>query len=104
VILSGGNVNLSLLTQIIERGMMRYKQLVKVSITALDKPKVLKDILAILSDFGANVQSIAHDRCTTSVPVGFVKIVITFQTLGKEQIELIKKEFNKKKVTYHILS
>jgi len=103
-VLSGGNVNLSLLTQIIERGMMRHKLLVKVSVTALDKPKVLKDILVILADFGANVQSIAHDRCTTAVPVGYVKIVITFQTLGKEQIEMIKQEFNRKKVKYHILS
>jgi threonine dehydratase len=104
VLLSGGNVNLSLLTQIIERGMMRHKLLVKVSITALDKPKVLKDILSILADVGANVQSIAHDRCTTAVPVGFVKIIITFQTLGKEQIEMIKKKFNQKKVQYHILN
>lgn len=103
-ILSGGNINLSLLTQIIERGMMREKLLVKVSITALDKPKVLKDILSILADLGANVQSIAHDRGTTAVPVGFVKIVITFQTLGKEQIETIKQEFDQKKVQYHILS
>ena len=103
-VLTGGNVNLSLLTQIIERGMMRHKLLVKVSVTALDKPKVLKDILAILADFGANVQSIAHDRCTTAVPVGYVKIVITFQTLGKEQIDMIKQEFDHKKVKYHILS
>jgi len=104
VILSGGNVNLSLLTQIIERGMMRHKLLVKVSITALDKPKVLKDILSILADVGANVQSIGHDRCTTAVPVGFVKIIITFQTLGKEQIEMIKEKFDQKKVQYHILN
>jgi threonine dehydratase len=103
-VLSGGNVNLSLLTQIIERGMMRHKLLVKVSVTALDKPKVLKDILTILADFGANVQSIAHDRCTTAVPVGYVRIVITFQTLGKEQIEMIKQEFDRKKVKYHVLS
>jgi len=103
-VLSGGNVNLSLLTQIIERGMMRNKLLVKVSVTALDKPKVLKDLLAILADFGANVQAIAHDRCTTAVPVGYVKIIITFQTLGKEQIEMIKKEFDRKKVKYYILS
>jgi len=104
VVLSGGNVNLSLLTQIIERGMMRSKQLMKISVTALDKPKVLKDILEILAGFGANVQSIAHDRCTTAVPVGYVKIVITFQTLGREQIELIKKEFDQKHVQYHTLS
>ena len=104
VILSGGNINLSLLTQIIEQGMMRQKLLVKVSITALDKPRVLKEILTILADLGANVQSIAHDRGTTSVPVGFVRIVITFQTLGKEQIEMIKQKFDRKKLQYHILS
>jgi len=103
-ILSGGNVNLSLLTQIIERGMMHDKQLVKISVIALDKPKALKDILEILADFGANVQSIAHDRCTTAVPVGYVKIMITFQTLGREQIELIKKEFDRKNVQYHTQS
>jgi len=103
-VLSGGNVNLSLLTQIIERGMMRTKQLMKISVTALDKPKALKDILEILAGFGANVQSIAHDRCTTAVPVGYVKIVITFQTLGREQIDLIKKEFDRKHVQYHTLS
>lgn len=103
-VLSGGNVNLSLLTQIIERGMMRNKLLVKVSITALDKPRVLKDILAILADLGANVQSISHDRCTTSVPVGFVNIIITIQTLGEEQIEMIQQKLSAKKVHFAILS
>jgi threonine dehydratase len=103
-VLSGGNVNLSLLTQIIERGMMRNKLLMKISVTVLDKPKTLKDILTILSDFGANIQSISHDRCTTAVPVGYVKIIITFQTLGKEQINLIKQELDRKKLDYHVLS
>jgi threonine dehydratase len=103
-VLSGGNVNLSLLTQIIERGMMRNKLLMKISVIVLDKPKTLEDILTILSDFGANIQSISHDRCTTAVPVGYVKIIITFQTLGNEQINLIKQEFDRKKLHYHVLS
>ncbi len=103
-VLSGGNINLSLLTQIIERGMMRHKLLVKVAITALDKPRVLKDILAILANVGANVKSIEHDRITTAVPVGYVKIIITFQTLGKDQIEMIKGRFDQKKVHYHIIN
>ncbi|MGF3554280.1 MAG: threonine ammonia-lyase [Thermoplasmatota archaeon] len=103
-VLSGGNVNLSLLTQIIERGMIKNKLLVKISMIVLDKPKVLRDILTILANLGSNVQAISHDRGTTSVPVGYVKIVITFQTLGKEQIDAIKKEFNRKKIKYKILS
>jgi threonine dehydratase len=102
-LISGGNINLSLLTQIIERGMMKNKLLVKISIIANDKPKVLRDILTILANIGANVQSISHDRCTTSVAVGYVKIIITFQTLGKEQIEIIKKALEQKNLKYQIL-
>jgi ACT domain-containing protein len=84
--------------------MMRSKLLVKISITALDKPKVLRDILSILANLGANVQAIAHDRCTTAVPVGYVNLVITFQTLGKEQIDVIRQELDSKKVVYHLLN
>lgn len=102
-LLSGGNINLSLLTQIIERGMIKNKLLVKISIIANDKPKILRDILTIISNLGANVQSITHDRCTTSVPVGYVKIIITLQTLGSEQINTIKQIFDQKNLKYQIL-
>ena len=102
-LLSGGNINLSLLTQIIERGMMKNKLLVKISIIANDKPKILRDILTILANLGANVQSISHDRGTTSVPVGYVKITITLQTLGSEQISIIKQAFDQKNLKYQIL-
>ena len=102
-LLSGGNINLSLLTQIIERGMMKNKLLFKISIIANDKPKILRDILTILANLGANVQSISHDRGTTSVPVGYVKITITLQTLGSEQISVIKQAFDQKNLKYQIL-
>ena len=102
-LLSGGNINLSLLTQIIERGMMKNKLLAKISIIANDKPKILRDILTILSNLGGNVQSISHDRGTTAVPVGYVKITITFQTLGEEQIKIIKQAFDQKNLKYQIL-
>ncbi|MEM0467194.1 MAG: threonine ammonia-lyase [Candidatus Thermoplasmatota archaeon] len=102
-LISGGNINLSLLTQIIEQGMMKNKLLVKISIIVNDKPKFLRDILTVLANLGANVQSISHDRGTTSVPVGYVKISITLQTLGEEQIKTIKKAFDQKKLKYQIL-
>jgi (p)ppGpp synthase/HD superfamily hydrolase len=63
---------------------------------APDRPKILKDILTVLSSINANVQSIYQDGSTTSVPVGFVKITLTFQVLGKEQIDYILTELNKK--------
>jgi len=102
-LISGGNINLSLLTQIIEQGMMKNKLLVKISIIVNDKPKFLRDILTILANLGGNVQSIFHDRGTTSVPVGYVKITITLQTLGSEQIDIIKQAFDQKNLKYQIL-
>jgi len=102
-VLSGGNANLSLLEQVIERGMLNEHLMVKISIVVLDKPKMLKEILSILSNLGANVQTIVHDRCTTAVPIGYVEIVITFHTLGKEQIDLITHELDKKHLKYQIL-
>jgi threonine dehydratase len=102
-IISGGNINLSLLTQIIERGMMQNYLMTRISIVAPDRPKVLKDVLTILSNLRSNVVSISHDRCTTSVPVGHVKLIITFQILGTEQIDIIIKELEKKNLKYELL-
>ena len=103
-VLSGGNANLSLLEQVIERGMLHEQLMVKIAITVLDKPKMLKEILGILANLGANVQTIVHDRCTTAVPIGYVKIVITFHTLGKEQIDVIKHELDKKHLEYQLVN
>lgn len=103
-VISGGNINLSLLTQVIERGMMQNELMTRISIVVPDRPKVLKDILTILANLRTNVVSISHDRCTTSVPIGHVNIVITFQILGKEQIDVIKKELDKKDLKYELLS
>jgi threonine dehydratase len=101
-VLSGGNVNLSLLNQVIEQGMMYSNLMARVSIISPDRPKVLKDILTVLSSINANVQSIDQDRYTTSVPVGFVKITLSFQIIGKEQIDYILKELNKKNLKCEI--
>ena len=102
-VISGGNINLSLLTQIIERGMMQNYLMTRISIIAPDRPKVLKDVLTILANLRSNVVTLSHDRCTTSVPVGHVKLIITFQISGMEQIDIIKKELDKKDLKYELL-
>lgn len=82
---------------------MIYNNLMgRVSIIAPDRPKVLKDILTVLSGINANVQNIIYDGSTTSVLVGYVKITLTFQILKKEQIDYILKELNKKNLKCEI--
>ena len=95
-LLSGGNVNLSLLNQVIEQGMIQNHLIAKISIIAPDKPKTLKDIISVLSSINANVQQIIQDRSAPSIPVGHVKITIMFHILGKDQMDIIIKELEKK--------
>lgn len=101
-VLSGGNVNLSLLNQVIEQGMMNNNLMGRISIIAPDKPKILKEILTVLSKVNANVQNIIQDRSTTSVSVGSVKIIITIQIISKDQLMLIVNELKNKNLKCEI--
>ncbi|HDS59375.1 MAG TPA: threonine ammonia-lyase [Thermoplasmatales archaeon] len=102
-VVSGGNINLSLLSQVIERGMMQHHLLARVAIVAPDRPDVLDDIISILAGLRANVLSISHDRLTTSVPIGQVKITITFQTLDEKQIDAIREELEERGLEFDML-
>jgi len=101
-VLSGGNVNLSLLNQVIEQGMMNNNLMGRISIIAPDKPKILKEILTVLSKVNANVQNIIQDRSTTSVSVGSVKIIITIQIISKDQLMRIVNELKNKNLKCEI--
>ncbi|MGC9308256.1 MAG: threonine ammonia-lyase [Thermoplasmatota archaeon] len=102
-LLSGGNINLLLLTQVIERGMMQHSLLARFSVTVPDKPHMLDGILDALASLNVNVHSISHDRMTTSVPIGHVKIIITFQTLGAGQIDEVEQVFKERDLPYEKL-
>lgn len=101
-LISGGNVNLSLLTQVIEQGMFSNHLMGKMIITVPDKAKVFKDIISVLSDMNVNIQSISLDRSSTSVPIGSVNIHLSFLVIGKDQIQSIYDELNKMNLSCQI--
>lgn len=91
-VISGGNVNLSMLTQVIEQGMLSNNLMGRIIISAPDKAKLLKDIITVLSNINANIQSISLDRSSTNVPIGFVDVHLSFLITGNEQLQNIKDE------------
>ena len=101
-LISGGNVNLSMLTQVIEQGMINNHLMGKMIITVPDKAKIFKDIITILSNMNVNIQSISLDRSSTSVPIGFVNIHLSFLVIGKEQIKKIYHELQKMNIPCEI--
>ena len=103
-VISGGNINMGLLEQVLEKGMMDEKLRCRISVIIPDLAGELKGIISILEKLRANIHDIAHDRSTTAVPVGHVMTTITFNLQDKSQLETIKQELQSRRMKFQVLS
>ena len=61
-VMSGGNIDVSFIHNLIERGLIARRRRIKLKLKLVDKPGSLIQLLSILSDSGANIISIDHDK------------------------------------------
>jgi len=91
VVLSGGNVDVTLLSVIIEKGLIKSNRKIKLTVTLVDKPGSLMQLTGLLRDLNANIVHIAYDRTSTDLDYGDANVTIHLETKGKEhQSEIIK--------------
>jgi len=95
-VISGGNINMSLLQQIIDQGMCLEGLRTTLQVVLPDHAGELQKILAILDKLKANIQDIVHERSITSVPVGHVMVLLTVNLQYKKQLDTIKEELGKR--------
>ena len=103
-VISGGNVNMGILEQILEKGMMDERLRARIAVLIPDMAGELKGIISILENIRANINEISHERSITSVPVGYVMVTITFNLQDTSQLETIRKTLDDKLLKYDILS
>lgn len=96
LILSGGNIDVSLLSRILEYGLIHSGRLVHLRIRVLDTPGRLSKILDIIAKEKANIVAIHQDRANPLFPIGETTVDITLETKDFPQInrlvDKIKKE------------
>jgi len=102
-VISGGNINMSLLQQIIDQGMYLEGLRTTLQVIVPDQAGELQKILAILESVKANIQDIVHERSINSVPVGHVMITVTINLQQEKQLHTIKKELEKRGLTCRII-
>ena len=91
VVLSGGNVDVTLLSVIIEKGLIKSHRKLKLTVTLVDKPGSLMLLTELLRDLTANIVHIAYDRTSTDLDYGDANVTIHLETKGEEhQKEIIK--------------
>lgn len=95
IVLSGGNIDVTMLSLIIEKGLMKSARKMKLVITLVDKPGALHAFTKILSDVNANIVQIGYDRTSTNLEFGDAHVLVALETKGAEHQELIWQELKK---------
>ena len=86
VLVCGGNIDVTLLSRIIERGLVKDGRLVRLRVHLPDYPGALHRLTGILADHRANIVETSYDRTYYGVNLGETAIDITMETRGPDQI------------------
>jgi threonine dehydratase len=86
VLVGGGNIDVTLLSRIIERGLVQDGRMVRLRIVLLDKPGALHDLTRMVASQRANIIEILHNRAYYGVNLGDTVIDITMETRGPEHV------------------
>ena len=87
VLVCGGNIDVTLLARIIERGLVKDGRLVRLRVHLPDYPGALYRLTGILAEHRANIVETAYDRAYHGVNLGDTAIDITMETRGTDHID-----------------
>ncbi len=86
-LVSGGNIDVTTLQRILDKGLMKAGRLAQICTLIEDRPGRLHRLLAVVSDSGANVVSIRHDRTNMQSGIGMAMLELTLETNNQEHLE-----------------
>jgi len=96
VVLSGGNIDVTMLNLIIEKGLVKSYRKMKLVVTLVDKPGALEEFSSLMRKTQANIVQIGYDRTSTDLDFGDAHVSVALETKGKEhqdEIRAILKEY-----------
>lgn len=102
-LLSGGNIDVTILSRVISRGLLATGRTATIDIELLDKPGQLRDIAEIISRNGANVIKVLHDHGGADTDIRECMITVTLETKDKEHIRKIEEDFVKEGYKVHMI-
>lgn len=90
LLLSGGNIDLSTISRIIERGLAAQGRLCRLTVELQDHPGTLAQLTKLVARTGANVQQIDHDRNFGPADVSLVRVALVLETRDREHIREVE--------------
>ena len=85
--MTGGNIDLRLLAEVIMRSLVRSGRLNRLSIGVPDVPGALAEVASILGREGANIVEVLHQRMFSDLDVKTASLEIAVETRDRDQLE-----------------
>ena len=89
-VLSGGNIDVTILSRVIKRGLLMSGRSCQLTVELVDKPGQLEKVASLIAAAGGNVTSVHHERANEGSDVNGCYLRITLETRNFEHIQKIK--------------
>jgi len=103
-VLAGGNVDMYLLGQIVDKGLAAIGRLLKIFILLPDKPGALKDVVDEITAVNANIVEVVHDRLSMDINAGSAGVTLSIETEGKQSAQKLIERFKEKKIQFKLMT
>lgn len=95
LIVSGGNIDVNLLSRIIDLGLIRTGRRLRINVLLLDRPGALARLTDLIAKQGANILQAIHDRNEPSTKINQTDIALTLETRGPDHSAMLIQELRK---------
>ena len=89
MVLSGGNIDVTLMSRIIDRGLVQDGRLAHLRVRVKDRPGSLAGLTALLAETGANIVKLDHNRSMADLWVTEAEIDLALETRGRDHVDQI---------------
>lgn len=94
LLISGGNVDSSLLGRMLGQGLLKNGRIMRFRVRLDDTPGTLAKLLALISDLKANVLHVYHDRNIRGLPIYDIRVDLELETRGPGHVDEIAGRLN----------
>jgi threonine dehydratase len=89
LVISGGNIDVNLISRIIDRGLIRAGRRLRINVLVSDRPGSLARLTDLIAKQGANILQAIHDRSEPSTTIDQTDVALTLETRGPEHSQAV---------------
>ena len=103
-ILSGGNVDMYLLGQVVAKGLMQMGRMLKIFILLPDKPGALKGVVDSIAELSINIVEVEHDRLSSHIHAGTAGVYLSLEMEDERHAQRLVEFLKEKGIQFKVVS